>query len=1361
MKSHRLALLLCALLPGSVWGDDAYQKTIRPLLAKYCLTCHSTEKQKGELDLERFQTVTDIRRDAKVWQQVLHQFDIDEMPPAKSPQPTKEEFIALQKWIRSTLDAEALARAGDPGPVVLRRLNNAEYTYAIQDLTGVALDPAREFPVDGAAGEGFLNTGASLSMSPSMVDKQLAAAKEIARHMVMTPTGIRFSESELRGDWVEEIVRQIRAIYLRHTGGRDTGFNYTGDVAVPTPKDAREGRLEVAPYLHALIRHRTAIAKDPDAAGPIAEAAGLNARYAIRLARLLSPDGPRTPLFEQLRERWNGVANQDPGLLAGEVGRWQNHLWQFNRIGNFGRIKKWQAPKSPLKRAREITIELNRRPNPEGEPLIHLFAGTARDGDTGDLALWQQPRIVHSGRPPILLRDVRGGMIGLQKKSKEVLRQTEQYLAAAYDLRSNANETVEQVAARHQVDPEFLEAWLDNLGIAAKGRLRLSGYLHEKRERVGGYAQVKGWGMPGQPALSVVGNSSDQALRIAADSQPGQIGCHPMPDRWVAVGWQSPLAGDVKIITKVRHAHDACGNGIGWRLEHRRGRHISVLARGEVELSGTAEIAPIEKHAIHKGDLISIVIFAKNRNHGCDFTEIDLEIRPLENTDRHWVLSKDCAPNMLAGNPHPDRYGTSDIWHFYSGKDMGDPTQFHFPTGSLVDRWLKENDRQEAAELAKSISDLLAPSPPTTLHEADAMIRTNLTSLNGPLFSLVDPGKFARLATPEELSESEYGLDPNLFDEKGNLSMKAPQTHHFKVPAIWSEDANFVTRGELAPNAGSEASMQLEAAFWLPGATDHLHAHLPILVRKGTAGERRLENELNAFRENFPAALAFTQIVPTDEVVTLLMFYRGDEHVINLMATETERRELDRLWDELKFVSREPLRLVTIYEQLWQFATQTGSPKPYEPMEPGIRADAAQFAKRLVNAEPMHLNALLSFANRAWRRPLKSNESHGLRALYHQLRSEDMPHEEAMRLTLARVLVAPAFLYKAEKPVSGDEAGPVSAHELATRLSYFLWSSAPDTSLRAAADAGALTDDNNLLAHTRRMLSDHRARRLAIEFACQWLHLRGFDELDEKSEKKFPEFANLKGPMYEETIRFFTDMIQNNRSILSVIDADHGFVNGELAAHYGYTLKGDTWKRVDGLRTKGRGGILGQASLLSRQSGASRTSPILRGNWIVETLLGEHLPRPPANVPVLPDDPGGPELNMRELTERHSSDPVCAKCHRRIDPFGFALEQFDAIGKLRTDKRNVETTLPDGASISGLDGLRRYLLTQRKEQFVKQFCRKLLGFALGRSVQLSDEPLLDEMATALKQYKHRFSVAVEKIVLSPQFRQIRGTEQAE
>ena len=375
--------------------------------------------------------------------------------------------------------------------------------------------------------------------------------------------------------------------------------------------------------------------------------------------------------------------------------------------------------------------------------------------------------------------------------------------------------------------------------------------------------------------------------------------------------------------------------------------------------------------------------------------------------------------------------------------------------------------------------------------------------------------------------------------------------------------------------------------------------------------------------------------------------------------------------------------------------------------------------------------------------------------MYRKLRDAELPHDEAIRLTLARLLASPAFLYRRELSHPSKKVTPVSGYELATRLSYFLWSSAPDAELREMADKSLLGRDELLMQQARRMLKDPKTRRLAIQFACQWLHIRNFDRDVEKNEKVYPRFVSLRGDMYEETVRFFEDMFRNDRSILSMLDADHTFVNEALANHYGIEGVSGDWRRINGVRSNGRGGVLGMATILASQSGASRTSPILRGNWIYETLLGERLPRPPANVPVLPDEP--PQgLTARQLIEQHSSVTACAKCHAKIDPYGFALEQYDAIGRLRATPVDTKTKLLDGITIDGLDGIRNYLLNERRDDFVRQFCRKLLGYALGRETRLSDRPLIDKMMKNLADNDYRFSAAVEAIILSDQFRKIRG-----
>ena len=246
-----------APVPGARALERDFTSRARPVLQEYCLGCHSTEKQKGELDLERFTSFAEFLKHPKVWQDVVDQMALGEMPPKDKPQPSADEREGLLKWIKTALDAAAQARAGDPGPVVLRRLSNAEYTYTIRDLTGVgSLDPAKEFPTDSASGEGFMNVGNSLVMSPSLVTKYLDAAKDIAAHAMLLPDGIAFSPSTSQRDWTEEKMAAIRAFYAQFTEkGGGSAVNLQG-IKFDT-KDG--GILPLEKYLAATLMERGAI----------------------------------------------------------------------------------------------------------------------------------------------------------------------------------------------------------------------------------------------------------------------------------------------------------------------------------------------------------------------------------------------------------------------------------------------------------------------------------------------------------------------------------------------------------------------------------------------------------------------------------------------------------------------------------------------------------------------------------------------------------------------------------------------------------------------------------------------------------------------------------------------------------------------------------------------------------------------------------------------------------------------------------------------------------------------------------------------------------------------------------------------
>ena len=858
------------MLAISVAHVLASDQVVLPILQTHCLSCHSTKEQKGELDLE----ASDIHKEPQIWEHVLEQIEMGEMPPKKEKQLNAEEKQQLVTWVRGTLDQIALANAGDPGPVVLRRLSNMEYTYTIRDLTGIeSLDPAKEFPVDGAAGEGFTNAGAALVMSPALLTKYLDSAKGIANHAVFTPTGFRFSPSTSSQDWTEEVLTKIREFYARFTvSGHGTAVDLQG-IKFDTNGG---GLLPLERYLAATRDGKTA--------------ANLNAKY-LRTLRAAVESPEPSLVLDLVRQQWRaGASTAD---MASTIAQWQHALWRFTTIGHIGKLngpKSWQVPVLPLTASERLRFK------PTAGQVTTLYLAMHRL-DAAAKVIWENARLVTPGKP----------------------------------------------------------------------------------------------------------------------------------DRPIVI------AGETVVIP-----------------------------------------ADIEKD---------------------DEVAIDVRL-------------------------HPESQGAVQV-------------------------------------------RLLASRPLTSKLVASKVI----------------------INTPKKKGTWSDGEKPISFDA-------------------------------------------------------------PILVAEGSAAQRRLVADIAEFRALFPAALCYTKIVPVpvDEVVTLTLFHREDDHLQRLMLDDAQIAEIDRLWDELHFVSESPLKQVDVFDQLWQFATQDADPSAFEPLREPILKAAAAFKDTQRTADVVQRQAVIDFAAKAWRRPLTDKEIAALKAF-------------PPRLMIARVLTSPAFLYRGEQ--AREKTSPVSNGELATRLSYFLWSSAPDEELRGAVNK--LSDPAILTAQTRRMLTSDKVRRLATEFGCQWLHVRDVATLDEKSERHFPAFVGLRADMQEEVTRFFIDLIQNNRSVLSLLDADHTFVNAELAKHYGFQVKGEDWQRVTAMHEKGRGGILGFAATLAKQAGASRNSAILRGTWLTEVVLGEKLPIPPKGVPVLPEEAPA-DLTERQMIERHSRDENCSGCHRRIDPFGFALEGFDAIG---------------------------------------------------------------------------------------------------
>lgn len=415
---------------------------------------------------------------------------------------------------------------------------------------------------------------------------------------------------------------------------------------------------------------------------------------------------------------------------------------------------------------------------------------------------------------------------------------------------------------------------------------------------------------------------------------------------------------------------------------------------------------------------------------------------------------------------------------------------------------------------------------------------------------------------------------------------------------------------------------------------------------------------------------------------------------------------------------------------------------------------------------------LAAFLERAFRRPPAAAEIEAYLKLYDQAARDGAPYEEAMRVPLQAILVSPHFIFRMEGDAGPVRPGQAAAGvravddwELATRLSYFLWSSMPDEELFAHARKGALRDPATLEAQVRRMLKDPKVKELGENFYLQWLQLAGIESAmpDPMLFKAFYTNGHLPRSMRQEALLLFETILAEDRSVLEFVDPGWAWLNGTMRQHYGLedpqagpaNRERDSWRRIT-LPDARRGGILTLAAVLTVTSLPTRTSPVKRGKWVLETVLGAPPPPPPPNVPDLEEDAvrvDGPTLRKR--LEQHRTNPNCAGCHNRIDPIGFALEQYDPIGAWREKdgKSPVDASaaLSDGTSFKGAADFKKLLATKRRDDFVRCLAEKMLTYALGRKLEYYDAPAVREIVRATSQDGYRFSRLVLEVVKSYTF----------
>jgi len=405
-----------------------------------------------------------------------------------------------------------------------------------------------------------------------------------------------------------------------------------------------------------------------------------------------------------------------------------------------------------------------------------------------------------------------------------------------------------------------------------------------------------------------------------------------------------------------------------------------------------------------------------------------------------------------------------------------------------------------------------------------------------------------------------------------------------------------------------------------------------------------------------------------------------------------------------------------------------------------------------------------SLARKSYRRPPSDPEIEVLLTVFDLARENQLDYEGALRLMTKAVLVSPQFLFitPAKEVESDKKIVPLDDYQLASRLSYLMWSTIPDAELTGFADSGKLSEPAVLKAQVKRMIADPRSRALFDGFGAQWL---GLNDLETKTfdPDKFPQMTSeMRSAMYEEARLFFESIMRENKSVVSFVDSDYTFLNGTLATLYGMekTVTGPEMRKVQ-LKDPNRGGILGMPAILATTSFPNRTSPVIRGVWVLEQVLGEEVPPAPANVPTLEkqDQKVVANMTLRQRTELHLSNPTCANCHKVLDPIGFGLENFDAIGRWREEDDtggaiDARGELPGGKKFSSPKELKA-IIAERKPELARNLTEKLLAYALCRPLEGYDEIVVDHLMETIAKNDYRMQTVISEIVTSYPFTQRR------
>ena len=1133
--SLRLALLMLTFQSLTVEAADSFQDTVLPFVKSYCIECHNQKKTEGQLDLTRYTTAESVAADYRKWEHVVTFVTKEEMPPPDATQPAPAERAKVLRVLGTLMLQEARKTAGDPGVVLPRRLTNAEYNYAIRDLTGVDIRPADSFPIDPASGEGFSNTGEALVMSPSLFKKYYAAAQHVADHVLLTPTDMEFAPYPVVtfADQTKLTEQAILRFY-------------------------QQRKVDYANYLTAawLYRHRPAD------------------RMAVSVEDWASEQQLSPKYLRKLWDVLNAEASTNEIFLG----------WLRQRFHTLPPPAESREPKADGRDqfpGGDKKTESGLRPSAHGSrPEITALANDIQRLST-QLCLRETEAIVgNAGNGPVQHID--------RRKKTAANRDAFSPDAVADNRKLNL------VLASVPNKPVTF-----SIRVSAVGDVTNDGYVILKSLTLNTSAPPK---LKPQNTL---------LKTLLAEHAPHELqrlnwGTHPLGQK----------VADDSLVLKVPSEVTI---------------EIPVTAFGELQPKNVSGEAVLDR-----------------TNSPAGMAMVELSAKPLDK--RESTSWSDVATSLLLINP----------------------------------------EHAIAREFAAS----------------------------GELFCKLFPNRFYFADDTRGLSAGFHLIEGFFRDDQPLCQLVLSEAENRELDRLWDE------------------------LYFVTGVTEKMLRGFVFFERS----ERNFMKhpDFDSIKEEDPE-LTTDATLDRFEEIYLKRSGVNVEKVSNLLEASRKSKDVH--------VGKLPHELAN--HPIHTF---------FEEFRNGLRRRAAQWQAAI----PIYEKRLQEFAQAAYRRPLTQAEQQKLTQFFREAaKPESLGIEQAVRATVVRILVSPHFCYLADADSPGETTKPLSDLALASRLSFFLWSSIPDAELLTLAEAGQLNNEETLRTQTRRMLKSPKVSGFALEFFGQWLNYRDFLKTEAVNRTVFPAFDDsLKQAMFEEPTRLATHLLQNDLPLTELLRSDTTFVNKRLAQHYGLPFQGsgDDWELATGLHENGRGGLLGMAVFLTKNSQPQRTSPVKRGFWVVHKLLGEHIPPPPPNVAVLPakeTDTDG--KTIRQLLAMHTDDVKCARCHVRFDSIGLAMEGFDSIGRSRNKDlagRAIDNAvqLPTGEQARGIAEFSEYLAKHRRAEFTKTLNRKLLGYALGRSLQLSDLVLLEKMEVTLQETDYRSAPLFETVVTSPVFRHQRSRD---